>query len=54
MKNSCTLTFNNNLSAHVVQVHSPTALAAALHQLGLDQPRPTLAGVGGGVAPAWS
>jgi len=47
MKNSCTLTFNNNLTAHIVQVHSPTALTAALHQLGLDQPRPTLALVGG-------
>ncbi|MEQ8757482.1 MAG: hypothetical protein RID09_28695 [Coleofasciculus sp. G1-WW12-02] len=47
MENTNTLTFNNNLTAHVVQVHSFTALRTALHQLGLDQPRPTLALVGG-------
>ena len=47
MKHSCTLTFDNNLTADVVHVHSPTALTAALQQLGLDQPRPTLALVGG-------
>lgn len=47
MKHSCTLTFDNNLTAHVIQIHSPTALTAILQQLGLNHPRPTLALVGG-------
>jgi len=47
MKHSCTLTFDNNVTAHVVKVHSPTALTTILPQLGLNHPRPTLALVGG-------